>query len=112
MLFSACALPAGDSSTNSVAGLHALIRAPSANAWEFVRLGSIRTTPTRLRLGLGHADRHGYTGRMVNIYRSAPGWATTQTVLLLQQNGFTPRVAGSGVTENITVASSGGSAAV
>lgn len=49
---------------------------------------------------------------MVSIYRTAPGWAATQTVLLLQQNGFTPNVAGSGVTENMTVMSAGGSASV
>lgn len=49
---------------------------------------------------------------MVVIYRPAPGWPATQTVLLLQQNGFTPNVSGSGLAENMTLPSAGGSATV
>ena len=49
---------------------------------------------------------------MTIVYRPAPGWPATQVVLLLQQNGFTPRVAGSGVTENVTLPGPGASASV
>src|SRR5262245_48555162 len=48
------------------------IRAPSASAWVFARLGHVAQIPTRLRLGLGRCIRKPNTARECGVMERGP----------------------------------------